>query len=72
MYYVLSGKGTVTISGTKYPVGAGDCLYIPSDAEHGVVNDGGHAEGEGDVEEEFRWLYVFAADDFGDIVYRYS
>ena len=70
MYYILSGRGTVTIDGTDNVVGPGDCLYIPADAEHGTVNDGGQAGG--DAVEDLKWLYVFAADDFGDIVYRYS
>lgn len=63
VYRVLSGSGTVTIEGTEYAVEKGSTIFVPGNAEHGVRNE---------VEEELRWVYVFAVDGFGDVVYRFS
>ncbi|KAF1828689.1 RmlC-like cupin [Decorospora gaudefroyi] len=63
MYYVTAGRGVVTIEGQEYGVGEGSLVFIPADAEHGVRNTG-----VGDLV----WLYVFAADGFGEVVYRFS
>lgn len=63
MYHVISGKGLVTIDGVGHVVGKGSVVFIPGDAEHGMKCVG---------DEDVRWLYVFAADGFGDIVYRFS
>lgn len=38
-------------------------VWIPGDAEHETKNVG---------EEELVWLYVFAADGFGEVVYRFD
>jgi oxalate decarboxylase/phosphoglucose isomerase-like protein (cupin superfamily) len=38
-------------------------VFIPGDAEHEAGNTG---------TEDLVWLYVFAADGFGKIVYRFS
>ena len=38
-------------------------LWIPGDAEHGTENIG---------DEDLVWLYVFAVDGFGDILYRFD
>ncbi|PYH98270.1 RmlC-like cupin, partial [Aspergillus ellipticus CBS 707.79] len=66
MYYVLEGKGVVTVDGTAYEVGKGAAVFIPGDAEHSVVNV---ADEEG---EELRWLYVFGCARLEDVVYRFS
>lgn len=63
IYHVLDGRAIVTINGTKHDVGKGSTLFIPGNAEHGVVNKN---------DEDFRWFYVFAADSFSEIVYRFS
>lgn len=63
IYHVLDGRATVTINGTKHDVEKGSTLFIPGNAEHGVVNNN---------DEDFRWFYVFAADSFSEIVYRFS
>lgn len=37
MTYIESGSFEVFIGGKKQILGGGDCYYIPSDVEHGVV-----------------------------------
>lgn len=54
------------VEGEEYEVRKGSVVFIPGDAVHGVVNRGAEADG------ELRWLYVFAARDFGDVVYRFE
>lgn len=63
VYYVLSGEGIVSISGVEHPVRAGSAVYLPGDVEHGAVNTGS---------ETLRLLYVFAADSFEEVEYRFS
>ncbi|KAJ5085383.1 hypothetical protein N7532_010154 [Penicillium argentinense] len=63
IYYILEGEGDVTIDGVVSRVGKGDTVFIPSDAEHGIVNTGPR---------ELRWFYVFPTASFGDVVYRFS
>ena len=36
--YVISGTGSVMISGQEYPVEQGTCAYVPSNEEHCFVN----------------------------------
>lgn len=62
IYHILSGRGRVTIDGVAREVSAGTTVFIPGDAEHGVVND---------ADEVLRLFYVFAADRFSDVVYRF-
>jgi len=61
---VIAGRGVVVIDGAEHGVSAGDVVYIPGDAEHGVWNVS--------ASEELRWLYCFAVDGFGEVVYRFS
>jgi mannose-6-phosphate isomerase-like protein (cupin superfamily) len=63
IYHVISGSGTVCIDQQEYEVNKGSVVFIPGDAEHGIFNKGN---------EDLVWLYVFAADGFEDIVYRFS
>ena len=63
IYHVLDGQATVTINGTRHDVEKGSTLFIAGNAEHSVVNN---------CDEDFRWFYVFAADSFQGIVYRFS
>jgi mannose-6-phosphate isomerase-like protein (cupin superfamily) len=82
IYYILKGKGRMHIGSNMYQVGKGDVIYVPGGEEHGIWNDIGHfTDGEVKVSErqegkvsgeELRWLYVFAADGFGEIKYRFS
>lgn len=53
----------MTIEGNECKVEKGSTVFVPGNAEHGVRNEG---------PEELRWFYVFAADSFGDVVYRFS
>lgn len=62
LYFIISGDGAVVVNGESTAVAAGDAVFIPGDAEHVAVNTG-------DV--PLRLLYVFAADSFDDIVYRF-
>lgn len=62
IYHIIDGQGTVTIDGIPHQVKAGDTVFIPGDAEHGVVNEG---------DATLRFFYVFAADRFSDVVYRF-
>jgi quercetin dioxygenase-like cupin family protein len=63
IYYIISGKGIMTIDGEKYHVECGSSVFVPGNAEHGIVNDG---------EEELRWFYVFPTMAFSNVVYRFS
>lgn len=63
IYHVISGRGIVTIDGEEHEVGKGSVVFIPGNAEHGIRN----------VEEgELSWLYVFGADGFEEVVYRFD
>lgn len=63
IYHITSGRGILSIDGEEQIVGAGSVVYIPGNAEHGIRND--------DPQEDLKWLYVFAADSFQDVVYRF-
>jgi len=53
----------VTIDGIEHEVKKGSMVFIPGDVEHGIKN-----VGEGNLV----WLYAFAADSFGQVVYRFD
>ena len=40
IHYVLKGKGLMTVGGDTQPVAAGDAIWIPFSAPHGLVNNG--------------------------------
>ena len=40
MYYILEGRGLMSVDGEERPVRAGDCVFFPSFAEHGLKNTG--------------------------------
>jgi len=61
-YFMLTGRGDVTIDGVTRDVPAGTLVFIPGDAEHGIRNP--HAE-------ELQFLYAFAVADFNSVVYRF-
>jgi len=62
VYYILSGEGIVTISGTEYAVRPGSAVFVPGNAVHGALNTGA---------ELLRLLYVFPADSFDQIQYEF-
>lgn len=53
----------MTVNGEEHVLRKGSTFFVPGSAEHGVRNEG---------REEFRWFYVFPADGFGEVVYRWS
>jgi mannose-6-phosphate isomerase-like protein (cupin superfamily) len=63
VYHIIQGNGVVTIDGVESAVETGSVVFIPGDAKHGIRNT--------DEARDLRWLYVFAADDFDEIHYRF-
>ncbi|KAJ5785561.1 uncharacterized protein N7503_010773 [Penicillium pulvis] len=63
IYYVIEGQGKVAINGVESTVSKGSTVFIPGDAEHGIVNTG---------EKELKWFYVFPTGSFEDVIYRFS
>jgi mannose-6-phosphate isomerase-like protein (cupin superfamily) len=39
IYYFISGKGKMLIDDVEYAVTAGDCVHLPPQTKHGVIND---------------------------------
>lgn len=65
LYYIIKGKGQMTIGGEAREVAAGDVIFIPGNVEHGIKNvvDGN------DAAVDLEWLYVFALDGFTQVKY---
>ena len=63
VYLILEGTGTLSIDGRESGVSPGQTIFIPGHAAHGLRNDSGKL---------LRLFYVFAADRFSDIVYRFD
>jgi mannose-6-phosphate isomerase-like protein (cupin superfamily) len=63
IYYVVEGRGVVTLDGVDHAVSAGSAVSIPGDVEHGVRNIG---------RTPLRFFYAFAVDSFDDVIYRFS
>jgi len=61
-YFGLSGRGTVTIEGVNHVLRAGVAIYIPGNAEHGIMAG---AEG-------LSFAYGFGETAFNEIEYRFS
>ncbi|EYD72657.1 cupin domain-containing protein [Limimaricola hongkongensis] len=61
-YLGLEGTGIVTIDQEPHPIGPGIAVFIPGEAEHGVV-----AGPEG-----LRFAYGFATARFAEVEYRFS
>jgi mannose-6-phosphate isomerase-like protein (cupin superfamily) len=62
-YYILSGSGVVTISNKDYSIRAGTTVFFPRGAVHRTVNTG---------LKPLRFLYVFPADSFDQIDYKFA
>ena len=61
-YYVLAGRGRLTIDGAEHALAPGVAAFIPGNALHGA-----RAEGP----EPLRILYTFAADAFAKVQYEF-
>jgi quercetin dioxygenase-like cupin family protein len=62
LYHILEGEGVLTLEGEERTVRAGDTVFIPGDAEHGIRNESGGV---------LRFFYVFPQDRFSDVIYRF-
>jgi mannose-6-phosphate isomerase-like protein (cupin superfamily) len=62
IYFVLEGAGLVTVDDVEHKVSPGATLFIPGDARHSVRNP---------FDATFRFFYVFAADRFDEIRYKF-
>ena len=62
IYYILEGRGVVSIDGQERHVTPGIAIFIPGDAEHGL---------RGDADSSVKLLYVFPTDAFSDVIYRF-
>lgn len=62
VYFGIEGEGEVMIDGRPHRLAPGVALFIPGNAEHGVPQ----------CDRPLRWFYVFAADSFAEISYRFS
>jgi mannose-6-phosphate isomerase-like protein (cupin superfamily) len=40
MYYILEGQGRMSVDGEERFIQAGDCIFFPAHAEHGLKNTG--------------------------------
>src|ERR1044072_6868067 len=40
IYYILSGRGVMTVGDEKREVAAGDCIYVPRRSRHTLENTG--------------------------------
>jgi mannose-6-phosphate isomerase-like protein (cupin superfamily) len=63
IYFILEGRGIVTINGVRYDVEKGSAVFIPGDMEHSVENC---------EQEELKWLYVFPTGYFEHAVYHFT
>lgn len=63
IYYVLAGKGAVTVDGETHAVVVGSALFIPGGSEHAIRND---------ADELLRFFYVFAVDHMENVEYTFS
>ncbi len=60
LYYLLAGKGVVTIDGVEYLVSADTAVFIPGNAAHGLRNTG---------QTTLRFFYAFAVNSFSEVEY---
>jgi len=63
VYYVLEGAGIVFLDGEERRVEAGDAVFIPGMALHGISQDG---------EKPLKFFYVFGVDSFDSVTYLFS
>ena len=63
LYFVAEGAGVITIDGVESAVAAGNAVFIPGDALHGLRNEGAAV---------LKVFYVFPAASFSEIIYRFG
>jgi quercetin dioxygenase-like cupin family protein len=62
IYFGVEGAAIVTIEGVERTVSAGMTVFIPGDALHAIRNP---------FDADFKMFYVFPADSFSDIEYKF-
>jgi mannose-6-phosphate isomerase-like protein (cupin superfamily) len=62
IYFIIEGTGIMMLEGSETVVTAGSAIFIPSNAEHGLRN-------EGNV--DLKLFYVFSTGCFADVVYKF-
>jgi quercetin dioxygenase-like cupin family protein len=62
IYFAFEGAAIVTIEGIERTVAAGATVFIPGDALHAIRNP---------FNEDFKMFYVFPADSFSEIKYKF-
>jgi len=40
VYYIIEGRGLMTVAHEEAEVGPGDCIFIPANVSHGLKNNG--------------------------------
>jgi len=63
VYYVVEGAGNVFLEGEERRVEAGDAVFIPGMALHGIAQVG---------EKALKFFYVFGVDSFDGVTYLFS
>jgi mannose-6-phosphate isomerase-like protein (cupin superfamily) len=63
VYRILGGEGVASLDGVDHPVAAGDSVFIPGGAWHGIRNTG---------EVPLTVFYVLAADGMQDVAYDFG
>ena len=63
VYFVLEGRGLLTLDGDEQEVAAGMAVHIAADAPHGIRNAG---------DTPLRFFYALAADGMADVDYRFE
>lgn len=62
IYFVHEGTGSLTVNGVATTISMGTAAFIPGEAEHSVRHDSTAT---------LKIFYVFPADCFSDVVYRF-
>ena len=62
-YYILSGRGVISLDGQERALAPGDAVFIPGDMWHAAWCEG---------DEPLRILYTFAADSFDQVIYEFA
>jgi quercetin dioxygenase-like cupin family protein len=63
IYHVLEGHGEVVVGDARHELRPGRLVFIPADMQHRTSNTG---------PSPLRFLFVFAADSFQEVVYHFE